>query len=150
MYRFVGSRSILRLLSAALGLGTALFGLGPIVAPRMFAELFGLPYSGDPPAAVAIRSVGVRDLVNGLGLLATLDNPRAHRTWLLVRFASDTGDALACQAALRRGPANPRLRLLGVLAAGAAAYGAFLLAAQTKNRLPEGRRFSVAKRVGVG
>ncbi|MFI5267856.1 MAG: DUF4267 domain-containing protein [Chloroflexota bacterium] len=121
------SGSILRLLTGALGLGTILFSVPPIVAPRAFAVLFGLPHDA-AAAKVGMRSVGVRDLVNGIGLLATMNDPARSSRWLLVRFLSDCGDALACRAALIEAPKDWRLRLLGGVAAGASLVGAGLLA----------------------
>jgi hypothetical protein len=124
----MGSSPILRVLVAALGAGTVAFGIAPILAPRTFAAMFGLPHRGEPAADVPIRSVSVRDLVNGIGLLATLNNPNGSLPWLALRFASDTGDAIACWAAAAHEPRNRRLKMLGVLACGAALLDASLLA----------------------
>ena len=104
------------------------FGLAPILAPRTFSAMFGLPHRGEPSADVPIRSVSVRDLVNGIGLLATLNNPGRNTQWLALRCASDTGDAIACWAAAADEPENTRLKALGVLATGAALLDVVLLA----------------------
>jgi hypothetical protein len=121
------STPILRLLVGALGVATILFSVPPIVAPRAFAVFFGLPHDA-AAAKVGIRSVGVRDLVNGFGLLASMNDPARSSRWLLVRFLSDSGDALACRAALVEAPKDWRLRLLGGVAAGASLVGGALLA----------------------
>lgn len=127
MSRKTDSRFILRVLVGGLGLGTVLFSVPPIIAPRAFAVFFGLPHDA-AAAKVGVRSVGVRDLINGIGLLASLGNPARSSRWLLVRFLSDSGDALACRAAAREAPNDWRLRLLGAVAAGAALIGGVLLA----------------------
>ncbi len=125
----MASWPILRLLRAGLGVGTVVFGIVPLLAPRWFARMFGLPETEDPAANVVVRSVAVRDLVNGIGLLLTLDNPRANRRWLAVRCLSDTGDSVACMLAFRLGTRSSRLKALGSLASGAALFGAALLLA---------------------
>jgi hypothetical protein len=134
------SSSILRLLVGALGVGTILFSVPPILFPRAFAVFFGLPHDA-AAAKVGVRSVGVRDLVNGVGLLATLNDPARSSRWLLVRFLSDSGDALACRAALVEQPGDWRLRLLGGVAAGASLVGGALLAwTQTQQAASRGGR----------
>jgi hypothetical protein len=121
-------RGILRLSLRGLGLGTSLFGLTPLVAPDQFARLFGLPYDKRrPAAAMAVRSVGARDLISGLAVLATAGNVTRNRPWLLVRLAADGGDAAITWVALRGEPRNRRLLALGVAAAGAALVDAALL-----------------------
>jgi hypothetical protein len=126
------STPILRLLIGGLGVATVLFSVPPIVAPRAFAVFFGLPHNA-AAAKVGIRSVGVRDLVNGIGLLATMNDPDRCTRWLLVRFLSDSGDALACRVAALEAPRDWRLRLLGAVASGASLAGGALLAwAQTQ------------------
>ena len=129
--------TILRLGAGALGLGTSLFGVAPLVAPRLFAKFFGLPFDDRRPAAtMAIRSVGARDLVSGLGLLATMGNPARNRPWLLVRTAADVGDALVSYASLRGEPRNWRLRVLMLVAAGAALLDVGLLAGSAIAKRP--------------
>ena len=132
-----GSSSILRLLVGSLGVGTIVFSVPPIVAPRAFAMFFGLPHDA-AAAKVGIRSVGVRDLVNGVGMLATMNNPEHNSRWLLVRFLSDSGDALACRLALREQPDDRRLRLLGGVAAAASLVGGALLAWTQTQRAASG------------
>ena len=112
-------RSILQLGIRGLGIGTILFGVAPIIAPRRFAQLFGLPSQG-AAASVAIRSVGVRDAVIGAGLLLTINDAKNNGYWLLARGASDGGDAVSCAIALRRDRRNLRLWLLAGVAAAAA------------------------------
>src|ERR1043166_8694580 len=56
------------LLSTALGVGAIAFGIPAVVTPVWFARLFGIGSAEDPTVATAIRSVGIRDVVIGLGL----------------------------------------------------------------------------------
>lgn len=108
----------------ALAVGTLLFGIGPLVRPRLFCELFGVPYDAERSgAAMPIRAVGWRDLVNGLGLL--LDRKRS-RQWLWLRFVFDAGDVMTTLSSIRRGQDLKPLRL-AALAAGAAAVDGILL-----------------------
>lgn len=108
----------------ALAAGTVLFGIGPLVRPRLFCELFGVPFQAERSgAAMPIRAVGWRDLVNGLGLL--LDR-RHWRLWLWLRFAFDAGDVMTTLSSVRRGQDLKPLRL-AVLAASATVVDGILL-----------------------
>ena len=112
--------------SAALGVAAFLFGAAPLVAPRFFARLFGLPVGRDPKATVAIRSVGVRDVALGLGLWSAATHGGNYAPWLLARVLSDGGDAVAVALATRAGALEPRFLALGALALGASLSGALL------------------------
>jgi len=114
-------------LRIGLSVGTVVFGLIPLVAPRWFARQFGLPHDG-PASAVLVRSLGGRDLLNGVGLVATLGNPRRHRSWLWLRTALDLIDMSSSMAALRLDRRNYRLAALGAIAAGASVVDMILLA----------------------
>jgi hypothetical protein len=120
-----------RLLAALLGGGAVLFGALPALFPRPFARLFGIGAAADPTVATAIRSVGVRDVVTGAGLLraAWLADDRTLGQWLLARAACDSGDALAVAIAVGAGARDPRFVGLGGLALGAAAFGMALVVA---------------------
>lgn len=72
---------------------------------------------------MAIRAVGWRDLVNGLGLL--FDRNHA-RQWLWLRFAFDSGDVVTSLSSLRRGQSRKPLGLAAV-ALGATLFDAALL-----------------------
>ena len=119
-----------RQLASALGAGAFVFGVLPALFPRQFARLFGIGAADDPTVATAIRSVGVRDMVTGLGLLqaARGGDARALRTWLLARTACDAGDTLAVGLTIAAGAHDPRFVGLGGLALGAAICGAALTA----------------------
>jgi hypothetical protein len=115
----------MRQLAAGLGAGAVFFGVLPAVFPRFFARLFGIAASAEPSVATAIRSVGVRDVVLGVGLLqaARTGDQRAMRQWLLARAASDAGDAISVAVALAEGERSPRFVGLGGLALVAAILG---------------------------
>jgi hypothetical protein len=115
--------------SATLGAGTLLFGLLPAVWPTRFGRWCGLDAAENPTVATAIRSVGARDAVIGLGLLqaARGRDPASLRAWLLARAACDTADTLAVALAVRAGARGRRFLGLGGLALAAAVYGLALV-----------------------
>ncbi len=126
-----GDRVIVRLLSGGVGLGAALFGLPALVVPGWFARQFGIAASDQQSVATAIRSVGIRDVVIGLGLLhaVTRGEGTSLHDWLLARAVSDAGDTIAVGIAVARGERNPRFVGLGVMAASASVVGVVLLRA---------------------
>jgi hypothetical protein len=110
------SQDLLRRLTLALGAGTLLFGLVPLVLPRRFAETFGIPAADNPAIDAVIRSVSVRDAINGAGILsATLHGGRVA-PWLLARAVADGTDTAAISIAWASGARNGRLCLLGAIA----------------------------------
>jgi hypothetical protein len=84
--------------------------------------------------ATVIRSVGIRDLVIGLGLLraAQRSSEQDMRRWLLARAACDTGDTLAVAVAIAAGARSPRFYALGALAASAGATGIAIALARSR------------------
>jgi Domain of unknown function (DUF4267) len=114
---------LVRRLALGLGLGSVAFGVAPVVAPRFFARLFGVAVGDDPTTLVAVRSVGVRDLVIGLGLWSAAAHGGRYAPWVLARALSDTGDTLACAIALAQGADRRGFKSLTVLAGGAAVSG---------------------------
>ena len=123
----------LRRLSAALGLGAVAFGLAPAIAPRFFARLAGV-VADDATSATAVRSVGVRDAVIGMGLWSAATHGGNYAPWLLARWLSDAGDTAAVTLAVARGNGDARFRLLGVIATVAAASGVTLWLAAREQR----------------
>jgi uncharacterized protein YjeT (DUF2065 family) len=117
------------MLSTALGVGAIVFGIPAVVAPGRFAKLFGIASADDPTVATAIRSVGIRDVMIGLGLVRSLQagDARAINQWLLARAASDAGDTVAVGIAVAGGARNRRFLALGALAIAASGLGAALL-----------------------
>lgn len=120
-------------LAAGLGLATLAFGVTPVVAPRRFAQIFGFP-EPDVPAAAMMRSLGVRDVVMGMGLWSAAAHGGKYAPWLLARMLTDAGDALAVGVAAGAGWHNRRFLALGALALGAAASDAVLWRAARKRR----------------
>ena len=74
---------------------------------------------------VAARALGIRDLVLGAGVLATADDPRRRRSWLLAAAASDAVD---CAASVKGPDAPARKVVMGVAATATVANLAFALA----------------------
>jgi hypothetical protein len=109
---------------ALLGVGALAFGVLPAVWPSQFARWCGIAAANDPTVATAIRSVGVRDAVIGLGLVTAVNrrDPSWHN-WLLARAVSDTGDTLAVGLAVWAGARDRRFLGLGGLSLAAAVYG---------------------------
>jgi Domain of unknown function (DUF4267) len=123
----------IRTFAAALGLGTALFGVAPILAPRLFARLFGFA-APDPATASMMRSLGLRDAVMGLGLWSSAARGGEFAPWLLARALTDGGDSIAVALAVGAGHRNPRFLALGLLALAAALGDAALYAAARRSR----------------
>ena len=127
------SALVIRRLTQALGLGTLVFGLGPLVSPRRFAVLVGFAPPERATDEAAYRSVGARDVALGIGMLSASSGEagpgQAERLapWVLARLLCDAGDTAALALAIRRGERGPRLLALTGLAAFAAGYGAVLL-----------------------
>lgn len=113
----------LRPLVAALGLGTLAFGILPMLAPRQFAHLFGLP-APDPAVTSMMRSLGVRDVVMGIGLWSAAAHGGRYAPWLLARLLIDVGDTASVALAVAAGVRHPRFLALGGLALGATAVDA--------------------------
>jgi hypothetical protein len=110
--------------AALLGAGALAFGVLPAIWPSQFARLCGIAAANDPTVATAIRSVGVRDAVIGVGLLTAVNrNDPSWPNWLLARAVSDSGDTLAVALAVARGVRDRRFLGLGGLALAAAVYG---------------------------
>jgi uncharacterized protein DUF4267 len=114
-------------LCKALGIGAIAFGIPAIVTPVWFARMFGIGSAEDPTVATAIRSVGIRDVMIGLGLVRALQRGEHVEEWLLARAASDAGDAVAVAVAVAAGARGPRFLGLGALAVAATALGGALV-----------------------
>lgn len=119
------SRKNTRLLATGLGIGSVVFGALPAAFPARFVWLFGIASAEHPTVATAIRSVGVRDVIIGVGLqwAARDRNDKTLRRWLLARAAADAGDAVAVSLAVAAGARSPRFLALGGLALGATLIG---------------------------
>jgi hypothetical protein len=109
------SESQTRPLASGLGLGTVAFGVLPLTLPTAFAALFGFP-ARDPATLSMVRSLGLRDLVMGLGLWSAAAHGGNYAPWLLARTLTDGGDTLAIAIAAAQGQRQPRLLALGAIA----------------------------------
>lgn len=107
-----------RPIAASLGIATVLFGAVPLLAPRVFARLFGFP-APDTAATSMMRSLGVRDVVFGMGLWSAAAHSGRYAPWVLSRLLVDAGDSVSVGAAVASGLRNPRFLGLGGLALGA-------------------------------
>jgi hypothetical protein len=94
---------VLWLGTQALGLGLVLFSAPAVFAPRFFGRLAGLPITDDPASNVAIRSVAVRDVVMGIGLISAARHHARLKPWLLIRTLCDGGDSVAIALAFLSG-----------------------------------------------
>ena len=112
--------STLRPIAAGLGLGTVAFGAVPLLVPRLFARLFGFP-APDTAAVSMMRSLGVRDVVFGMGLWSAAAHRGRYAPWVLARLLTDAGDGVSVGAAVASGLRNRRFLALGALALGATA-----------------------------
>lgn len=106
-------------MTLSLGYGTVLFGLAPLIAPRLFGKAAGLPMADSPAADVVIRSVSARDAINGIGIISATIHGGRVAPWILARIVADGTDTLAIGLAWKNGARNPRLLGLGAIALGA-------------------------------
>ena len=119
---------MINVLSTALGLGAVVFGALPALMPSYFGRMFGIAATENPSVATAIRSVGVRDVVLGIGILEALrsGDRRALHHWLLARTAADLGDCVGVAIGVTNGERSRGFLTLGALALSAASLGAWL------------------------
>jgi hypothetical protein len=87
-----------------------------------------LPMTRDAASSVAVRSVAVRDVVMGVGLISAARHHSRLAPWLLIRTLCDGGDTAAILVAFLRGGGNRRLGWLGAVAFAATLYDAALYA----------------------
>jgi hypothetical protein len=118
----------IRQLASALGVSMVAFGALPLVAPRAFGRLFGVAVP-DAPLASIVRSIGLRDVVMGLGLWSAAAHGGRIAPLLLSRILTDGGDAVAVSVAVAAGARNRRFLALGGLALAAAIVDASLYVA---------------------
>lgn len=120
MRQIVASRErTLQPVLVGLGAATIAFGAAPFAAPGLFARIFEVP-APDVAVASMMRSIGLRDVVMGAGILLTAARGRNYRPWLLARMVTDAGDVSAIAIAAAQGYTKPRFLALGGLALSAA------------------------------
>src|SRR5262249_16745523 len=115
-------------LSTALGLGAVLFGALPALMPRYFGRMLGIAATDNPSVATAIRSVGIRDVVLGIGILQAVrsGDRRSLHHWLLARTPAELGDCVGVAIGVAEGERSRGFLTLGALAVSAAGLGAWL------------------------
>lgn len=111
---------------AALAGLRALLGAALLVAPgRVGRPWFGESVTGNRAARAALRSLGARDALLGVGALLALREDAPVRGWLEAGAAADASDLLASLAGGGALPLTGR-RLVPVMSASAAALGGWL------------------------
>jgi hypothetical protein len=112
----------------AYGAGRVVIGVVALLAPRPIGRLWLGRAGATAAGTVAMRALGVRDLVLGGIALHTLDHPDVAPRWQRTCAAVDAVDLLATAAA-RGGLPPVGSALVMAMAAGGAATGAWLGAA---------------------
>jgi hypothetical protein len=105
--------------------GRVAIGVVALLAPRPIGRLWLGAAGGTAGGGVAMRALGVRDLVLGAMALHTLDHPEVAPRWQRTCAAVDGLD-FAATAVARRSLPPVGSALVMALAAGGAATGAWL------------------------
>jgi hypothetical protein len=126
----------LRRATLSLGIATIAFGAYPLVFPRAFARMFGVPLGEGPAGDVVVRSVSARDVVSGIGILSAVLHGGRLGPWLLARTLIDGADTVAVGLAFASRAGNPGLGLLGLIAAAATAVDYVLYRAHKAASVP--------------
>ncbi|HEX2133930.1 MAG TPA: DUF4267 domain-containing protein [Actinophytocola sp.] len=97
-------------LARVLGVGTTVYGAAIFVRPELLLGPSGMlrGTSAEAQQAAFVRTLAVRDVASGLAMVLAR-GPRAMRTALAVRVASDTGDLVVLGTALRGRPERGRV-----------------------------------------
>lgn len=85
------------LASVRTGVGTVM-----LLAPQLLPQVLGVDAAARARTSWLVQMLGARELAMGAGLLAA-DRSGGARAWALAGSACDVLDALALQAAVRRG-----------------------------------------------
>jgi hypothetical protein len=75
--------------------GRLTYGSGLVASPGRFAGIWIGEDASRPATQVAVRALGVRDAAIGAGIVATADDSRRLRPWLVAAAASDLVDLVA-------------------------------------------------------
>lgn len=105
-----------------LGLGRIVIGSALALAPRRTGRAWLGDIATQPGAAVAVRSLGARDIAIGAGLVRALDTGADTRPWLLASAAADAADAIGTLLAWKHLARRGRLLTL-VMASAATVVG---------------------------
>jgi uncharacterized membrane protein len=132
-----------RRLARRLGWLSVALGTVELLAPGVLARAVGT--RGSRPARIVMRTLGVRELTSGIGILST-----RRPTWLSARVAGDVMDLGLLLTAL----ASPSARRSRLLAAAAAVVGLAVLDARCAEHLsapdgPTGRAVRARRSITV-
>jgi hypothetical protein len=105
--------------------GRVALGVTVLVAPRIVGRLWLGRAGAGPAGSVAMRALGVRDIVLGGVALHTLDHPEVGPRWQRTCAAVDAVDLVATAIARPGLPPVGSALVMG-LAAGGAAVGGWL------------------------
>jgi hypothetical protein len=109
----------------AYGAGRVAIGAVALLAPRTIGRVWLGAAADTPAGGVAMRALGVRDVVLGAIALHTLDNPEVGPRWQRTCAAVDAVDCAATAAARDALPSVGSALVTAIAAAGAAT-GAWL------------------------
>ncbi len=117
------------------GAGRAALGAALLVAPRSLGRIWLGDTGASPAGAVALRALGVRDVVMGMIAVHTAGHPEVGPRWQRACALADGVD-LAATLAARRGGALPRAGslLVAAIAVAGTATGVATGAALARNR----------------
>jgi len=113
--------------AVAFALGRIAFGVGLVVAPQKVAAGWLAEDAQRPPAQVAIRGLGARDVALAGGVVLAARESAALRPWLIGCLVCDLADIASTLAAGSALPARARWGTVA-LAGSAAIAGAALTA----------------------
>lgn len=105
-----------------LGIGRIVIGAALTLAPRRTGRGWLGDIAMQPGAAVAVRSLGARDIAIGAGLVRALDTGADTKPWLLASAAADAADAIGTLIAWKHLARRGRLVTLA-MATGATVVG---------------------------
>jgi hypothetical protein len=106
----------------ALGLGRVAVGLAILAVPARVGESWVGADGTTPGAQVALRGLGVRDVLIGMAQAHTASDPERGYRWARTASLGDTVDLVATLAAAKHLPRSGVLTI-GVVATGAAVSG---------------------------
>lgn len=114
-----------RVLAMAIGAGRVLFGLALLASPRAIGRSWIGPAAETAGGAAAVRAVGARDLVLGLGVLMAARRGAPLRGWVEAGVAADAADVAITLVGFSGLPTTGRLVTLAT-AGGSAIVGGML------------------------
>lgn len=79
--------------------GRLTYGSGLVAGPGRFAGIWIGDDAKRPATQIALRALGIRDAAIGAGIVATADDSRRLRPWLVAAAAADLVDLVATVSA---------------------------------------------------